>query len=488
MSGQGEDIKRLRRSAASGARWTALAQATRIVTLFVQLAFLGRLLGGAADFGLFAMINVVVVLGNAFGDAGVSKAIIHYQDASRDELSSLYWLNLLAGAVVFALAWLLAPMVAGFYHEPRVLEPLRLAAWVFPLAAIGQQFQILMERSLRFQKLSLIEVVAVVLGAAISVLCAWKGKGVHSLVWGMLTATGVKAVALAVFSWREWRPSLHFYPRECGRFIRFGAFQMGERLLNVLGQQVDKILIGAFMGPVELGYYDLAYRLVVRPLQVIAPVFSRVGFPVFSKVQDDLDRLRKGFMEMLDVIVSMMAPLYVAIAVLAGPIVRIQLGPGYEPVIPLLRILSILGLIYSLGTPMGAILLARGRADVAFYLNVLRTALFAAAVVVGARFGVEGIAWALILVALFILMPVSFWIRWRVIRMTPLPYARSVGVGVLVAGAVGALAYAAVERIPWPGDVVLLAVVLPVSGAIYFALVRWWFPARAARLLTILRS
>jgi O-antigen/teichoic acid export membrane protein len=488
VSGQGEDIKRLRRSAASGARWTALAQATRIVTLFVQLAFLGRLLGGATDFGLFAMINVVVVLGNAFGDAGVSKAIIHFQDASRKELSSLYWLNLMAGVLVFAVAWLLAPVIAGFYNEPRVLDPLRLAAWVFPLAAIGQQFQILMERSLRFQKLSLIEVFAVVAGAVVSVLCAWNGKGVHSLVWGMLTATGLKALLLAGFGWGEWRPSLHFRPRECGRFIRFGAFQMGERLLNALGQQVDKVLIGAFMGPVLLGYYDLAYRLVVRPLQVIAPVFSRVGFPVFSRVQDDFDRLRKGFMEMLDVIVTMMTPLYAAMAVLAGPIVRIQLGPGYEPVVPLLRILSILGFLYSIGTPMGSILLARGRADVAFYLNVLRTALFTAAVIIGSRFGVEAIAWALILSAVLVQVPVGFYVRWRLIGMSPWPYLRSVGVGLLMAGVVGGASWVAVERVPWPGDIVLLAAVLPAAAALYLGLGRWWFPARAARLLTIIRS
>lgn len=488
MSGPPEDIRRLRRSAAAGARWTALAQATRIVTLFVQLAFLGRLLGGATDFGLFAMINVVVVLGNAFGDAGVSKAIIHFQDADRGELSSLYWLNLMAGALVFAAAWLLAPVVAGFYHEPRVLEPLRLAAWVFPLAAVGQQFQVLMERSLQFQRLSLVEVVAVVLGAAVSVLCAWRGLGVDSLVWGMLTATGTKALALAAFGWREWRPSLHFSARDCGRFIRFGAFQMGERLLNALGQQVDKVLIGAFMGPVPLGYYDLAYRLVVRPLQVIAPVFSRVGFPVFSRVQHDFDRLRKGFMEMLDVIVAMMTPLYAAIAVLAAPIVHIQLGAGYEPVIPLLRILSLLGFLYSIGTPMGSILLARGRADVAFYLNVLRTALFAAAVVLGSRFGVEGIAWALILAAVLVQVPVGFYIRWRLIDMRPGPYLKSVGAGLLVAGVVGALSLLAVERVAWPGDIVLLAVVLPVAGALYLGLARWWFPTRAARLLTILRS
>ena len=488
MTGQGEDIKRLRRRAASGARWTAVAQATRIIAQFVQLAFLGRLLGGATDFGLFAMINVVVVLGNAFGDAGVSKAIIHYQDASRRELSSLYWLNLIAGALVFGLVYSLAPLAARFYHEPAVLDPLRLAAWVFLLAPVGQQFQILMERSLRFQKLSLIEVAAVVLGAIVSVLCAWQGKGVHSLVWGMLTATGAKALALAAFGWREWRPSLHFDPRDCGRFIRFGAYQMGERLLNVLGQQVDKILIGTLMGPVALGFYDLAYRLVVRPMQLIAPIFSRVGFPVFSKVQDDFDRLRKGFMEMLDVIAAFMAPLYAAMAVLAGPIVRVQLGAGYEPVIPLLRILSILGMLYSLGAPMGSILLARGRADVAFYLNVLRTALFAGAVVLGARFGVEGIAWALILAAVFIQLPVGFWIRWRLIRMSPWPYLRSVGAGLLVAGVVGAVATAAVERVQWPGDVVLLAIVLPLSGLLYLGLARWWFPTRVSRLVTTLRS
>ena len=168
-------------------------------------------------------------------------------------------------------------------------------------------------------------------------------------------------------------------------------------MVQALGQQLDKILIGALMGPTSLGYYDLAYRLVIRPFQMINPIFTRVGFPVFSRVQDDLERLRKGFLHLLEVIVAVLAPVYVAMIALAGPIIHVQLGPDYDPSIRLLRILSLLGLLLGIGNPVGSVVLARGRADVAFYLNVLRLGVFATAIVIGARYGMEEIAWGLVM-------------------------------------------------------------------------------------------
>jgi len=459
---------------------------TRVVVQFFQLAFLTRLLGNATDFGLFALINVVIVLGQAFGDVGISKAIIHYQDTSRRELSSLYWLNLAAGVAVFAIIIALSGFLTSL--DPRITDPLRLAAVVFLIVPVGQQFQVLLERELAFRRISIIETVAFVVGAVVSVLCAWRGKGVHSLVWGMVAGASTKALLLAAAGWRSWRPSLHFRLSECRRYVRFGAFQIGERMVNALGQQLDKILIGALMGPEQLGFYDLAYRLMIRPYQLISPMFTRVAFPLFSKVQDDFDRLRKGFLEMIGVLGALTAPLYAGMIALAEPIVLVQMGSGYEPCIPLLRILSLLGFLYSIGSPMGSILLARGRADVAFYINVLRTLLLAGAVVVGAQFGLEGIAWSLVITVVCVQGSLGFWVRWRLIGLRVMPYLATLGGGVLVAVLVGGAAWVAATRIDWPGNIVLLAVVLPLAAATYALLGRWWFPRRAAQIVTTIRS
>src|SRR5262245_54226056 len=118
------DIKQLRRRATSGARWTATATGVRVVLQFVQLAILARLLR-VEDFGLMSIANVVLAFAVAFADAGVSNAIIHYRDAKREELSSLYWLNVIGGMVIFGLMWLAAPWIANLYHQPLLAPVLR---------------------------------------------------------------------------------------------------------------------------------------------------------------------------------------------------------------------------------------------------------------------------------------------------------------------------------------------------------------------------
>jgi O-antigen/teichoic acid export membrane protein len=257
------DIKHLRRRATSGARWTATATGARILLQFIQLAVLARLLR-VEDFGLMAIANVVLGFAVTFSDAGVSNAIIHYRDASREELSSLYWLNVLGGVVIFALMWYASPWIARFYNQTPMADILRAASLAFIVGPLGQQFQVLFERDLRFRRIAAVEIASLVLSAVVGIVLALRGFGVWSLVWSSVLGSALKSLSLAAMGWSRWRPMARFVPRECRRFLHFGAFQMGERTLNLAGQHLDKLVIGFVMGTGPLGYYELAYRFILR--------------------------------------------------------------------------------------------------------------------------------------------------------------------------------------------------------------------------------
>ncbi len=481
------DIKQLRRDATSGARWTGTATGVRIGTQFVQLAVLARLLR-VEDFGLMAMVNVVLAFAQAFADAGVSNAIIHYRDARREELSSLYWLNVFTGVAVFGLLWVTAPLVAALYHEPPLVALLRASCVIFIVGPMGQQFQVLLERELRFRRLAFIEVAATVVSAVVGIAMAATGYGVWSLVWATIVLFSVKFLVLTAVGWSTWRPMFRFVPAECRRFLRFGLFQMGERTLNLMGQQLDKLVIGVVMGAGPLGYYELAYRLIARPYQILNPIFTRVAFPVFSTVQHDRDRLRKGYLELIEVLGALTVPLYVGMFALATPFILVQLGPGYEPSIHLMRILCVVGLSFSLTSPAGSLMLACGRADLGFYLNLLRTGLILVGIWIGAHWGTTGIAWALVAVVTVVMFPTHAVVRYRLVGMTLgeflarlVPYAWP-----SLAAAVACLA--AHRWIPWPNAVVELVVMLVVAGAIYLGLLAVLERPRLDRIVRLVRS
>ena len=481
------DIKHLRRRATSGARWTGTATGLRIATQFVQLAILARLLR-VEDFGLMAMVNVVLAFAQTFTDAGVSNAIIHYRDAKREELSSLYWLNVLAGVVVFVLVWVAAPLFAKIYRQPALEDLVRMVGVVFVIGPAGQQFQTLLERDLRFRRLAIIEIAALVVSATAAIVLALRGFGVWSLVWGTVISTGIKSALLTALGWSTWRPLLRFRPDECRRFLHFGLFQMGERSLNLLGQHLDKIIIGILMGPRPLGYYELAYRLIARPYQIINPVFTRVAFPVFSAVQKDRDRLRKGYLELIEMLGAVTIPIYAGLFALAPAFIRVQLGPDYAPTIPLLRILCVVGLTWSLTSPAGSQLLACGRADIGFYINLMRTSLIMLGIWIGSRFGLEGIAWALVTVVTVFMFPTHVVVRRRLVGMTLAEFLARLLPFLWPSLLACGLCLAAHRFVPWPNALAELIVMMALSLSIYLGWLARLEGPRLRRALAAIRS
>ncbi len=481
------DIKQLRRRATSGARWTATATGVRVVLQFVQLAILARLLR-VEDFGLMAIANVVLAFAVAFADAGVSNAIIHYRDAKREELSSLYWLNVIGGIVIFGLMWLAAPWIATVYHQPLLAPVLRATSVIFIIGPLGQQFQVLFERDLRFRRLAAIEIVAMVAGSAVGIVMAWRGYGVWSLVWAGVLGSALRSLALTTLGWSQWRPMFRFVPRECKRFLHFGAYQMGERVVNLGGQHLDKLVIGLLMGPALLGYYELAYRFISRPYQIINSLFTRVAFPVFSTVQHDRARLRKGYLELIEALGAVTIPLYVSMLALAEPIVGVQLGPRYGTTVSLLQILWIVGLSFSLTSPAGTLLLACGRADIGFYVNLVRTALIILGVWIGSHWGLVGIAWALVAVVVAVMFPVQAYVRWLIVGMGWREFLSRLTPFFAAATAAAAVCLAANRWLPFPSDLAELAVMLPVAAAIYAGLLWWRHRARVLHIIRLIRS
>jgi lipopolysaccharide exporter len=419
-----KEVTSLKEQAVSGVKWTSMSTVITVSVQFLQLAVLARLLS-PEHFGLMGMVLVVIGFAQTFGDMGVSNALIHHQDATRDQLSSLYWLNMLSGIVVFVLVWMATPLVVGFYDEPQLKGMMFWASLIFLITPIGQQFQILLQKELRFNQLAWVEVASVTLGAIVATLSAVSGQGAFSLVWGQLALATTKVALLAKIGLNTWRPSLRFRRDDLKGYISFGLYQMGERSVNYFSWNMDKLLIGKLLGAEALGFYSVAYQLVIRPLFILNPTITQVAFPVLSKVQTDDTRLKRGYLRMIQAVAFVSMPVYLGMFAVAYPLLDILLGSGWGPAVDVFQVLVLLGVFYSLGNPLGSLLLAKGRADVGFWMNLFALPVYAAAIFIGSQWAVYGVAWALVMASAGILFPLEFWIRWRLVRMLPLEFVKS---------------------------------------------------------------
>jgi len=302
---------------------------------------------------------------------GLSAAIIHRQTITRAQLSSLYWLNIGTGCLLFGAVVAVAPLAARLFAEPPVAAYLACAAGVFPVSAVGAQFQALLEKELDFRLLAIQEIAGAATGAVLTVGLTVLGYGVWALVWGYLAAAGLRSLMLAHAGWKRWRPELSFRREEVRGFLSFGLYQVGERCINYVNFRVDQFAIGTMLGAQALGYYVFAFGLVIQPQSRINPVVTRVAFPIFSKVQDDEFRLRRGYLSLSRSLAAINAPLLLGLLVIAPALIPAAFGVQWTDAVPLVQLLALFALVRTTGNPIGSLLLARGRADVGFRWNVL---------------------------------------------------------------------------------------------------------------------
>jgi O-antigen/teichoic acid export membrane protein len=394
--------------AISGVKWTTASTALSTGFYLVQTVVLARLLE-PRDFGLMAMAVVVISIAMAYADMGLSSAIVQRQHCSENELSSLYWLNILAGILVFSVIFALSPVIAYFFHEPRVTRMVQLCALTFVIAPIGQQYQLLLQKELHFRPLAIVEVAGRGSGTAVAIGLALAGAGVYSLVFGQLATSAASSLLLMLRGHRIYRPHLHFAWADVRSYMRFGLYQMGERAINTLHDNLDKIIIGAWLHAEVLGFYNFAWNLATLPINRINPIITRTAFPLFSRLQEDGALLSRGYFKLLRLLSIVNFPLFLGLCGVSSLAVPIIFGEKWIPAVPLIQIFCLFAVGYSIGNPVGSLVLAKGRADLGFWWNVVVSAIQAVAIALSAwRSGVMGVAWTL-LVLQVLYFPASYY-------------------------------------------------------------------------------
>ncbi len=395
----------LRIQAAAGVRWTGVSSVVNALADIARIIVLARFLS-PVDYGVMAMVWIVIGLAQIYLDLGISAAIVHRQDSTSEELSSLYWLNILVGLTMFGLVWLSSPWIPLIFREPRMVPLLRVTAMVFIIAPIGSQFEVLLQKKLLFKSLARWEITASVCSATVAIVCAVTGCGVWTLVWSFLTSVVIKTSLLAWVGFAQFRPAMHFRRSDLKGYIGFGLFQMGERTINYLAERLDQMLIGPLLGPEALGFYNFALYLTSQPISRINPILTKVAFPVFSHVQHDTERLRRGYIKLVSLIATVNAPLLVGLAAVAPWAVPTIFGAKWSASVILVQILCFVSLSRSIGNPIGSLQLARGRADLGFWWNLALFVFSVPAIYVGARIGhATGVAIGLLVLQVSVNVP-----------------------------------------------------------------------------------
>lgn len=394
----------LKSKAINGVKWNSFSSIIKVVLQFVQLIILSRLLS-AEDFGLMAIVMVVVGFSQMFIDMGISNAIIYKQDVSKNQLNSLYWLSIIIGFVTFIIINASATLIASLYNNEKLENLLYLISVTFIVIPFGQQFMVLMQKKLFFYNIAIIEIISRFLSFVTTVVLAFNDYEVYSLVYGTLVYSVISTLLFVFKGLSFYSPKLHISFSEIKEFMSFGFFQLGEKIAIYFSNEFDTILIGYLFGANDLGVFNIAKRVVSYPMILINPIINKVSFPIFAKSNSSDENLKNIYLKILRYLSYVNFPIYFLIFALAQPFVYYALGPNWINAISLIQILAFTYLIKSTSNPAGSLALSKGRADLTFYWNVIKLVYVPAAIYVGSIYEMVGVTIALLLIQVLLYYP-----------------------------------------------------------------------------------
>lgn len=406
----------LRPAVASGVRWAAVDQTVQVVVRMGTTVALARLLA-PRDFGLFALAIVVVNLGNLIVGFGLSEALIQRSRLEDRHVVSSFTLSAASGVAVAVAVALGAPLIARVFRQDDLTPILFVIAGTFVLGGVERTPNDMLVRRLRMREYYLSSTAATVLGAVVALSAAAAGAGVWALV-AMTVTEGVVATALAWgFAVRAgaWRPRLGVDRDAARDLASFGATVTGGRFLGFAQANLDNMIVGRYLGAAPLGVYAVAYRTVLLPITKMSEIMGATAFAAFAGVQHDLTRLRSGVRQANLYVAIVCLPVTTGMAITASIAVPLVFGERWATAGTVVALLALVGPAISFTRLDDSLYRAVGRPGLALKLGAADVAAALPATIIGARWGVEGVAVGVV-VSSYVALPLVLSVRARILE------------------------------------------------------------------------
>jgi len=382
------------------------ALGANFVLRMTSVMILARLLE-PKDFGLLGMVTAFTGVLSLLRDFGLSAAAIQIATLSEEQSSTLFWINVLAGAMLTGAAMISAPIISGFYREPRLLLITMAVAVSFLLNGAGVQHSAILQRQMRFGALAIIDVTALVVSTVVAICAAMAGYGYWSLVVMTICVPFVTTCGLWVCArWIPGRPRKGIGIRS---LMRFGGAVTLNSFVVYLASNFDKVLLGRFWGSEALGIYGRAYQLIRIPTDTMNSGVGEVAFAALSRLQDDPGRLKSYFLKGYALVLACTLPLTVACGFFANDLIVVLLGAKWKEAIPIFRWLAPTILAFAIANPLGWLLSALGLVDRGLKIALVIAPLMIASYFIGLPYGPKGVALAYSAVMTLWIIPAILW-------------------------------------------------------------------------------
>lgn len=348
--------------------WVASSYIFSNFLFFLRTIVLTRILN-PIDFGLVGIARVIINMLNIFTETGIEKAVVQRREIGKSALNSAWIITAIRGIFLFALLYIFSGLIAGFYNNQQLNPILKVISFSFLFSGFTSAGVFLFAKELDFKNKVLFEQSNAISNTVVSIVLAVIFKNVWALIIGQVVGT----IAGFLFSYYlyPFKPSFKLDLNEIKIFFKFGKYVFGSSILVFLFIQGPDAMIGKILNLDSLGFYVLAFGIANTPATSVTHVVSQIAFPAYAKLQDDLPRLREGYLKVVRLITFLSAPITGGIFMLIPEFVQIFLGEKWSPIILPVRILCVFGFFRSIYSTVSPIFYGTGRPDLEFKFAAL---------------------------------------------------------------------------------------------------------------------
>lgn len=394
-----------------GIGWTTASSVVRNIVHLLQLAILTRFLD-KADFGIVAIAHLFVGFTAMFLDMGISVGIIHRQNITNKEYSSLFWLNIIFGVVLTFGLFFLAPYITAGYHSQDLTNVVQLICFTIFLNALGTQQRTYSQKKTYFGRLASIEIIGSVMTMTVAIATAVMGYGVYSLAYSTLAgALFINVTHLVIGLIKDSRLHFHFSLSETLPFLKIGIYQVGSHILDFFTRELDILIISATLGLEFLGVYNIAKRVPTAIYSFIQPIVTKVFAPLLAEKQGNNNVLKANYMKLSKALSWISFPMYLLLAAISPTVISVVFGVSYLEGVPVMMAFCLRYAFNGVNGVCGALQTATGRTDIGLiwtiYLIVSTAVVYYAASMFGIVVFLIGIC-ALTFINVFAIWHIQF--------------------------------------------------------------------------------
>jgi teichuronic acid exporter len=362
-------LGKLKTKAIKSIQWSFFQQITNQIIGLVVTLFLVRLLDPDA-FGLMGMIYVIISLGTVIIDSGLGTSLIRTKAIDEADVSTVFFSNLILSSLFYLIIFFIAPLVSEFYNQEILIKLIRVLGLTLIINSFYLIQNVTLTKGLMFKKIALVSILSNSLSAIVGIWLAYLNFGVWSIV--IMNICNSMCSFLLYWNISKWRPKFIFNTKKISVHFNFGYRLTIVNLLDAFFVNIYNIILGKYYNANLLGFYTRADSLKKTIIFGVSTPLKTVLLPVLSEIQNDSERLRKIYTDILQLVLLVISPILLFSFVFATPIFHLLFTNKWDQAIPFFKIICLSGILYPINTYVVSFLLVKGRSDLVLTLDLFK--------------------------------------------------------------------------------------------------------------------